>query len=219
MSRNRGIKTTISTVRSTYDLNGNYLPAGSYFFNVNKFERNKFIGNIDSRGNYGKFIFSPMDLIKMLAVGQSKLASEANLLHVEGMPNYPVPINNNCFDFYNTNSIVNYYHNNRVNFRNNVIVPTSYRNRVDVRNYSSDSEDEEEEQETCRICLDEFENNQRKILECGHSYHEHCLNEWRRENNTCPICRSEIKIRTSRYLYDRILRQRLNSRNRRILRK
>merc|ERR1712167_450592 len=110
---------------SIYDLNGNYLPAGNYFFNVNKFQNDEFIGSINNNGNYGKFNFSPMSLIKMLAVGQSKLADEANLLHIEGMPNYPVPLNNDYINFNNTSRIVNYYPGrNRLNFRNNVVVPT-----------------------------------------------------------------------------------------------
>ena len=47
---------------------------------------------------------------------------------------------------------------------------------------------------TCRICLDDLcstENN-KMDLECGHSFHQNCLDEWRKENNTCPICRAEV---------------------------
>ena len=53
-NQRRGIKTTISTIRSTYDLKGNYLPAGNYFFNVNKFQNNEFIGSINNNGIYKK---------------------------------------------------------------------------------------------------------------------------------------------------------------------
>ena len=78
-----------------------------------------------------KFNFPPMTLVKMLAVGQSKLADQANLLHIEGMPNYPVPLNNDYVNFHNTNRIVNYYPgNHRINFRNNIIVPVSFNNNL-----------------------------------------------------------------------------------------
>jgi hypothetical protein len=216
MSRRRGVKTTIGTIRSIYDQNGNYLPAGNYFFSVDKFDNNnnEFIGDIINNGNYGKFNFSPMSLIKMLAVGQSKLASEADLLHIQGMPNYPIPLNNNYVDFNNTNRIVEYYPGrHRHNFRNNVVVPTSPNNLAEEE---KEKEEKEEEIMTCRICLDELcstENNKME-LECGHSFHQNCLDEWRKENNTCPICRSEVKEKTTRYLYNRILERRERQRER-----
>ena len=212
MSRSRGVNTTICTIRSIYDQKGNYLPAGNYFFNVNKYDdnHNEFVGNITNNGNFGSFNFSPMDLVKMLAVGQSKLAASANLLHIEGMPNYQVPLNNDYLDFNDTNRIVNYYPGrHRYNFRNNIVVPTQIVNENIETNV--------EEKETCRICLDDLcsrEHNKME-LECGHSFHKDCLEEWRRENNTCPICRTEVKQRTSRYLYNRILEQRNRQRERR----
>ena len=46
-----------------------------------------------------------MDLVKMLAVGQSKLANAANLLHIEGMPNYQVPLNNDYLDNLQANGL------------------------------------------------------------------------------------------------------------------
>ena len=201
-TRRGGIKTTIGTIRSIYDLNGNYLPAGNYFFNVNKFHNDEFIGSINNNGNYGKFNFSPMSLIKMLAVGQSKLADRANLLHIEGMPNYPVPLNNDYINFNNTSRIVNYYPGrNRLNFRNNVVVPTQF---------SFNNDTTEREKINCRICLDDLSDDEYEIthLECSHSFCKDCLNEWQEENNTCPICRSEIKIKNSRTLYNRILERR-----------
>ena len=220
MSRRRSVKTTIGTIRSIYDQNGNYLPAGNYFFSVDKFDanNNEFVGDIMNNGNYGKFNFSPMSLIKMLAVGQSKLASEADLLHVQGMPNYPIPSNNNYVNFNNTNRIVEYYPGrHRHNFRNNVVVPTPANNlAADEEDEDEDEQEDEKETMTCRICLDDLcstENN-KMDLECGHSFHQNCLNEWRKENNTCPICRGEVKEKTTRYLYNRILETRERQRER-----
>jgi len=32
-----------------------------------------------------------------------------------------------------------------------------------------------------------------KIVKCGHFFHEKCILEWFKNNNTCPMCRIEIK--------------------------
>ena len=49
----------------------------------------------------------------------------------------------------------------------------------------------------CRICFEEFvENDNCIVLEtCGHSYHEHCINQWLgdRDEKTCPYCRIVFK--------------------------
>ena len=61
--------------------------------------------------------------------------------------------------------------------------------------------------DSCVICLEEFqkeiessENNdikkeeeKTKVLECGHKFHEKCINEWMKKQNKCPICRNEQK--------------------------
>jgi hypothetical protein len=46
----------------------------------------------------------------------------------------------------------------------------------------------------CSICLEDIELEDIKKLKCGHIYHTKCISEWKKENNTCPICR---KISTS----------------------
>ena len=32
-----------------------------------------------------------------------------------------------------------------------------------------------------------------KIKKCGHAYHNDCLKKWFETNNTCPLCRLELK--------------------------
>ena len=88
----RRIDTALSTIRSLYDENGNYLPSGNYFFSIKDYEGGSFIGEMKNQGHFGEFTFSPRKLIKMMAVGQSRLARRANLSDVEGMPNYPSPL-------------------------------------------------------------------------------------------------------------------------------
>jgi hypothetical protein len=45
----------------------------------------------------------------------------------------------------------------------------------------------------CPICLVNIRSNQKVIfLECTHFFHGKCIVTWLKENNTCPICKTEI---------------------------
>ncbi len=87
----RRINTTISTIRSVFDENGAYLPAGNYFYSIDKYNNGMFTGELKNNGRFGKFCFSPKKLVKMLAVGQSRLVREGNITERYGVLNYPVP--------------------------------------------------------------------------------------------------------------------------------
>ena len=43
---------------------------------------------------------------------------------------------------------------------------------------------------TCVICLNLIGTKNRCILQCGHSFHDVCLQKWLATHNTCPYCRS-----------------------------
>lgn len=46
----------------------------------------------------------------------------------------------------------------------------------------------------CCICLDEIAMGEQTILlPCGHMFHNNCILTWLKKNNTCPMCRFEIK--------------------------
>lgn len=87
----RKINTTISTIRSVFDENGTYLPAGNYFYSIDKYNNGLFTGELKSNDRFGKFCFSPKKLVKMLAVGQSRLVREGNISERYGVLNYPIP--------------------------------------------------------------------------------------------------------------------------------
>lgn len=54
--------------------------------------------------------------------------------------------------------------------------------------YKCDEENNYEEQ--CSICLDEFIENETLFqLNCQHYYHEKCLKGWLKNNRNCPMCR------------------------------
>lgn len=43
----------------------------------------------------------------------------------------------------------------------------------------------------CSICMCTIKPRQRKVLECGHSFHRRCIRKWfGRGSLTCPMCRT-----------------------------
>lgn len=67
----------------------------------------------------------------------------------------------------------------------------------DISINSEDNEDEETsllDSERCSICLSKIKNKY-YITQCGHLYHQTCLNRWKKiqtENLECPVCRELI---------------------------
>ena len=60
---------------------------------------------------------------------------------------------------------------------------------MDTRNNSSDN---------CCICMENLnDNNNIKILNCGHSFHRNCINQWNRNHPSCPLCRTSTPIITT----------------------
>lgn len=68
----------------------------------------------------------------------------------------------------------------------------SFKGKEDLKEY---------EKESCSICQDDIQDNQKVIrLDCGHYYHannkECCENgdifKWFEHNNSCPLCRKEV---------------------------
>ncbi|KAL4449954.1 hypothetical protein ABPG74_015073 [Tetrahymena malaccensis] len=46
----------------------------------------------------------------------------------------------------------------------------------------------------CPVCLCEFEEGEEvKILDCCHSYHSQCIDEWLKKNTHCPVCKKDMK--------------------------
>jgi len=57
--------------------------------------------------------------------------------------------------------------------------------------------------ESCSICHENLNDNICKTT-CNHSFHEKCINEWKLNNNSCPLCRKIIddkKINNNVYVY------------------
>jgi hypothetical protein len=57
----------------------------------------------------------------------------------------------------------------------------------------------EELQDTCAICLAEFElNDPACLLPCAHLFHTPCLESWIGSHSTCPFCKLDLNISKKR---------------------
>tara|TARA_B100001758_G_scaffold36350_2_gene27638 strand:- start:706 stop:1149 length:444 start_codon:yes stop_codon:yes gene_type:complete len=43
----------------------------------------------------------------------------------------------------------------------------------------------------CSICLDDSKKNIKTLL-CGHEFHQSCIEEWFKVEQTCPLCRDDF---------------------------
>ncbi|XP_039892938.1 E3 ubiquitin ligase BIG BROTHER-related-like isoform X1 [Simochromis diagramma] len=45
----------------------------------------------------------------------------------------------------------------------------------------------------CQICVCDYSDGEKlRILPCFHDYHVHCIDQWLKDNPTCPICRVNL---------------------------
>ena len=45
----------------------------------------------------------------------------------------------------------------------------------------------------CIVCLEEFKETEKiSKLDCNHSYHDDCIQEWFQKDRSCPLCRYQV---------------------------
>ena len=100
------INTTISSIVNVWDINGNWVPMGNYYFLIKKINnRGQVTGILSNKHFKGKFTFECKDVFKMMAIGQARLARRCGIGNEQGMPSYPSPSTSptnhypNVFDF------------------------------------------------------------------------------------------------------------------------
>ncbi len=163
------INTTISATNTFFDLDGNIVPTGNYYFNIKNATENEFTGDLIHKGKYGEFKFTALDLVKMMSVGQARLARRASI-DENGIPKCDSPNvkENRLFASFLSGAVT----------RNTVV--RTY-DEVSLLN----------ENPMCSICLTDITIN-KKELSCKHKYHKNCINKWLENKSTCPICRKEV---------------------------
>ena len=174
------IKTSISASSNVYDITGQWVPPGNYYFLINYVGPHQFKGELNCRGFKAEYTFSTKDTIKMMAVAQARLARRANITD-DDMPTYNSPIT----------SPVSTYPTLLISHRYDGIQPPhtsptfrQHRRRLPQLN----------QRPTCTICLD-FLGDNPKELSCSHKFHLACITRWHNNRQTCPVCRRRFTLR------------------------
>ena len=84
------VKTTISCREDIFDMEGQWLPKGNYYFSVTNLSSGAVEGRLVERSFQASYRFRPKDIIMMMSNAQARLARRANIVH-EYMPNVPSP--------------------------------------------------------------------------------------------------------------------------------
>ena len=63
----------------------------------------------------------------------------------------------------------------------------SQQQTLDIKNVT-----EEQKQDQCAICLENFENTAAFLPNCRHFFHQTCIERWRSQKNSCPLCTTII---------------------------
>ena len=167
------INTTISATNTFFDLDGNIVPTGNYYFEVNEIEGNEFKGDLIQKGKYGEFRFKAKDLVKMMSVGQARLARRANVDEI-GIPKCDSPNikQNRVFASFLSGKVT----------RNSVVRTYDEESLLNIK----------KENPICSICLTDITLDERE-LGCKHKFHKKCIKRWLERNPTCPICRKNVE--------------------------
>lgn len=75
----------------------------------------------------------------------------------------------------------------------NIIMRDMRRRQMQLPDYEAEGEFD------CCICLDKVNVGEKmKVLPCSptvnHKFHSKCIDEWFRQHDTCPVCRSTIRL-------------------------
>lgn len=172
------IKTTISANTNIFDVNGQWLPKGNYYFCIDSCTRTTAKGELFERSFNAKYEFLLIDLIKMMSIAQARLARRANITDIN-MPTSSSPTMSPISrpPGLSFSRLRNYIEHTREEINQNRRAPSP---------------------KTCTICLENINNEDEKRLVCDHSFHEICINRWLSTNTNCPVCRRFIRNRNNR---------------------
>lgn len=193
------LKTTISCIEDIFDMEGQWLPKGNYYFSVTNLSSRSIEGSLVERSFQASYKFRPKDMIMMMSNAQARLARRANIVH-EYMPNVPSP---------RTTRVTNL-----PSVENTPVRLVSILSAREPRVVAADILPERESSETrdsmsrdsqrssngnplCSICLEEVidSDNNKKVLHCNHTFHKNCIDRWLSTRSQCPVCRRRVPSR------------------------
>lgn len=65
--------------------------------------------------------------------------------------------------------------------------------QIDKKTISYEELLNNDEDNDCTICLEEFNNDEEIIkLKCNHLFHLKCIDDWIKKNQSCPLCRVNL---------------------------
>ena len=175
------LKTSISATYDIYDLNGQWLPRGNYYFSIQRMSNTHVTGTLSDRTFVAEYIFKPETVIKMMAVAQARLARRANIIH-ENMPTLASPTES---DSYPTNLVLPSI--------TTMTSPTAASTHTTPRASERGRRQTNNERTMCMVCLDFIENGG-EVLSCTHRFHRPCIRRWlrNRRHPSCPVCRTRV---------------------------
>lgn len=198
------LNTTISCREDIFDMEGQWLPKGNYYFSVTNLSSRAIEGRLYERSFQASYKFRPKDMIMMMSNAQARLARRANIVH-EYMPDASSPRDSQTT---NLPSI----ENQQVRLvsilsareprvvaadilpgRTNISTPPTQDRDITSRGSQRSSNGNP----VCTICLEEVieSDNNKKVLHCNHTFHKNCIDRWLRTRSQCPVCRRRVQSR------------------------
>lgn len=195
------LKTTISCREDIFDMEGQWLPKGNYYFSVTNLSSGAVEGRLVERSFQASYRFRPKDIIMMMSNAQARLARRANIVH-EYMPDVPSPRATRITNLPNVENrpvrLVSILSAREPRVVAADILPERSNSDNDIRDSTSrNSQRSSNGNLLCTICLEEVieSENNKKVLHCNHTFHANCINRWLTTRNQCPVCRRRVPSR------------------------
>jgi hypothetical protein len=193
------LKTTISCREDIFDMEGQWLPKGNYYFSVTNLSSRAVEGRLVERSFQASYKFRPKDIIMMMSNAQARLARRANIVH-EYMPTVSSPRNSQITNLPNVENtpvrLVSILSARQPRVVAADILPET--ENIQERNITSrGSQRSSNGNPICTICLEEVidSDNNKKVLHCNHTFHANCIDRWLRTRSQCPVCRRRVQSR------------------------
>jgi hypothetical protein len=110
-------------------------------------------------------------------------------IKIDSVKNIPIEEMNNILEYICEDIMTSIIENKYEDMKFNYIL----KSRKQKKDFKKIKEGDEIIGTECSICFDKFKKGQyKRELNCKHDFHKKCIDKWSKENNSCPICRSEI---------------------------